>query len=125
MKTKNKSFFKVIDNNKVQHINGGIIAQCDSSEQAKRVCQALNLVECQKLLRKDGTPFKVGDRIWSIDDGFGVIKFINRKKIEIIFDENNNLLIWYDFLNFKGILFHASDPCLAIFGVEPEVNNEI
>lgn len=85
--------------------------------------------EKSKPLRKDNTPFKVGDRVWHPEEGFGTV----RK------DEEDYERELRDFGDVTGEYFsplfdnhiggtqadlycclHASDPCIRIWGVEPE-----
>lgn len=77
--------------------------------------------QCQDKMRKDETPFKVGDRVWSIEDGFGVIKVLLKREVEILYDEHDRSITWYHSISLLNkTLFHANDPVIRIFGVEPE-----
>ncbi|MDD5650653.1 MAG: hypothetical protein PHF86_09590 [Candidatus Nanoarchaeia archaeon] len=66
---------------------------------------------------KNETPFKVGDKVYnSYWEQFGEIEYVNKDHTVDICLENGD--IYYD--QVLSETFHASDPCIKIFGVKPK-----
>jgi hypothetical protein len=92
----------------------------------KKIKRQISKSERSTLPRKDETPFNVDSRVWHPEFGFGTVLLITAR-----FKGYRSLSIKLDIpVIFRGkvyhqiipdkYLFHASDPCIAIFGIEPE-----
>jgi len=96
------------------------IVTCDCgfmfSKKDVSLYELARLASTIKFPRKDKTPFTIGDRVYEPKccENFGVIKEIDDKYMTIYID---NFGTWRTSIN---CIFHADDPCLRIFGVEPE-----
>ena len=72
-----------------------------------------------KFPTKDNFALRVGTRVWNPINGFGKITQKNVYSLIVAYDKGNEEL--HTLKNSKKLLFKATDPCIQIFKVKPEV----